>query len=271
MRRRLRVAGPNVAAARGAGSVVAGRGRSATMSPMDKKLAKDFRSFAGLAAAYERDRDYRIVQRHCPGSSVAIVAPHGGSIEAHTSDIARDIAGERAGPSEYQLGDRHKPLGSPAGRLYAEILRRIDAGEDPRSAAESVIPKPATDASGRKFTCLRCLDSGLVHVWHNVSVRALLRGEELTPTLRRTMTVACSCRAGDARCLPDGRSKPKNWRGWYESARYAPESYCRCLGADVDNPERLAELREWVQDYAGKRRQAPEHQREEAFDTWNNS
>ena len=61
---------------------------------MDKKLAKDFRSFADLAAAYERDRDYRIVQRPCHGSSVAIVAPHGGSIEAHTSDIARDIAGQ---------------------------------------------------------------------------------------------------------------------------------------------------------------------------------
>ena len=58
------------------------------------RLAKDFRSFADLAAAYERDRDYRIVQRQCPGSSVAIVAPHGGSIEAHTSDIARDIAGQ---------------------------------------------------------------------------------------------------------------------------------------------------------------------------------
>lgn len=58
------------------------------------RLAKDFRSFADLAAAYERDRDYRIVQRQCPGSSVAIVATHGGSIEAHTSDIARDIAGQ---------------------------------------------------------------------------------------------------------------------------------------------------------------------------------
>ncbi len=59
-----------------------------------RRLAKDFRSFADLAAAYERDRDYRIVQRQCPGSSVAIVALHGGSIEAHTSDIARDIAGQ---------------------------------------------------------------------------------------------------------------------------------------------------------------------------------
>lgn len=63
-------------------------------APMAKKLAKDSRSFADLAAAYERDRDYRIVQRQRPGSAVAIVAPHGGSIEAHTSDIAREIAGQ---------------------------------------------------------------------------------------------------------------------------------------------------------------------------------
>ncbi len=58
------------------------------------KLAKDFRSFADLAAAYERDRDYRIVCLPRPGSEVAVLAPHGGSIEAHTSDIARDIAGQ---------------------------------------------------------------------------------------------------------------------------------------------------------------------------------
>ena len=58
------------------------------------KLAKDFRSFADLAAAYVRDRDYRIVRLSRPGSDVAILAPHGGRIEAHTSDIARDIAGQ---------------------------------------------------------------------------------------------------------------------------------------------------------------------------------
>lgn len=61
---------------------------------MVNKLAKHFRSFADLAAAYEQDRDYRIVQVRKPGSEVAILAPHGGSIEAHTSDIARDIAGQ---------------------------------------------------------------------------------------------------------------------------------------------------------------------------------
>jgi len=67
---------------------------SATMDSMATKLAKDFRSFADLAAAYERDRDYRIVQLRRRGSEVAILAPHGGSIEAHTSDIAREIAGQ---------------------------------------------------------------------------------------------------------------------------------------------------------------------------------
>jgi phage replication-related protein YjqB (UPF0714/DUF867 family) len=66
---------------------------SATIDLMVTKLAKDFRSFADLAAAYEHERDYRIVRLRRPGSEVAIVAPHGGSIEAHTSDIARDIAG----------------------------------------------------------------------------------------------------------------------------------------------------------------------------------
>jgi phage replication-related protein YjqB (UPF0714/DUF867 family) len=57
------------------------------------KLAKNFRSFADLAGAYERDCDYRIVRLLRPESEVAILAPHGGSIEAHTSDIARDVAG----------------------------------------------------------------------------------------------------------------------------------------------------------------------------------
>jgi len=60
---------------------------------MTTRLAKDFRSFADLAAGYERDRDYRIVQVQRPGVATAIVAPHGGAIEAHTSDIARAIAG----------------------------------------------------------------------------------------------------------------------------------------------------------------------------------
>ena len=64
---------------------------------MPAKLAKDFLSFSDLAAAYVQNQDYRIVEVPRPDSSTAILAPHGGPIEAFTSDIARGIAGEEYG------------------------------------------------------------------------------------------------------------------------------------------------------------------------------
>ncbi|MDG0853854.1 MAG: hypothetical protein EKK52_06175 [Burkholderiales bacterium] len=56
-------------------------------------LAKSFRSFADLAAAYDEGADYLITRVPRPGSSIGIVAPHGGSIEEQTSEIAAAIAG----------------------------------------------------------------------------------------------------------------------------------------------------------------------------------
>lgn len=64
---------------------------------MPAKLAKDFLSFSELAASYVQNQDYRIVEVPRSDSSTAILAPHGGSIEAFTSDIARGIAGEDYG------------------------------------------------------------------------------------------------------------------------------------------------------------------------------
>lgn len=55
-------------------------------------LAKNFRSFADLTTVYDEDVDYRIVRVPLPESTVGIVAPHGGSIEPHTSEIATAIA-----------------------------------------------------------------------------------------------------------------------------------------------------------------------------------
>lgn len=55
-------------------------------------LAKNFRSFADLAAAYDEGADYVITRVLRPGSTVGIVAPHGGRIEVHTSEIATAIA-----------------------------------------------------------------------------------------------------------------------------------------------------------------------------------
>ena len=56
-------------------------------------LARNFRSFVDLAAAYDEGADYRITRVLRPGSTVGIVAPHGGRIEAHTLELATAIAG----------------------------------------------------------------------------------------------------------------------------------------------------------------------------------
>lgn len=52
-----------------------------------------YRSFAELAAGERHGRDYRITVRR-RAAPVAVIAPHGGSIERRTSHIARSLAGE---------------------------------------------------------------------------------------------------------------------------------------------------------------------------------
>ncbi|NVD97952.1 poly-gamma-glutamate hydrolase family protein [Massilia sp. BJB1822] len=55
-------------------------------------MADIYNSFSELAAIEAERRDFRIVIRK-GRSSVAIIAPHAGRIERHTSVIARHIAG----------------------------------------------------------------------------------------------------------------------------------------------------------------------------------
>ena len=57
-----------------------------------------FDSFASLAAALTEEEDFRI---RCldRGSGTVILAPHGGTIEPQTKEIAEAIAGDR--PSLY--------------------------------------------------------------------------------------------------------------------------------------------------------------------------
>ena len=52
-----------------------------------------YQNFAELATQEVLDKDYRIRIKSLPDSNVAILAPHGGSIERRTSEIASDIAG----------------------------------------------------------------------------------------------------------------------------------------------------------------------------------
>lgn len=55
--------------------------------------ADSYMGFSDLAKVQVEDSDYRVYVRPNEGSCIAVIAPHGGSIEQHTSGIARAIAG----------------------------------------------------------------------------------------------------------------------------------------------------------------------------------
>jgi len=58
----------------------------------------DYGCYADLARAQVEGADFKVCVRRRPESPVAILAPHGGAIEAGTSEIARAVAG-----SEFNL------------------------------------------------------------------------------------------------------------------------------------------------------------------------
>jgi phage replication-related protein YjqB (UPF0714/DUF867 family) len=52
-----------------------------------------YRCYADLARAQAEGADFNVCVQYRPESAVAILAPHGGAIEAGTSEIARAVAG----------------------------------------------------------------------------------------------------------------------------------------------------------------------------------
>jgi len=57
------------------------------------RLAADYGCYADLALAQVEGADFTVAVQRRPKSAVAILAPHGGGIEAGTSEIARAVAG----------------------------------------------------------------------------------------------------------------------------------------------------------------------------------
>jgi phage replication-related protein YjqB (UPF0714/DUF867 family) len=55
-------------------------------------LADSYVGFSDLAKVQVEGSDYRVYVRRNARSSIAVIAPHGGSIEQYTSDIARAVA-----------------------------------------------------------------------------------------------------------------------------------------------------------------------------------
>jgi phage replication-related protein YjqB (UPF0714/DUF867 family) len=58
-----------------------------------RRADAQYACYADLAAAHVEGSDFQVRIRRSPGSRVAILAPHGGAIEAGTSEIARAVAG----------------------------------------------------------------------------------------------------------------------------------------------------------------------------------
>lgn len=71
-------------------------------------MADKYASFAELAIFESHGRDYRVRALERPESPVLIVAPHGGTIEIGTSELAAHIAGTEHGLFTF---DGLKPLG----------------------------------------------------------------------------------------------------------------------------------------------------------------
>ncbi len=60
----------------------------------NKPKASTFRTFSDLANSFVNNEDYKITTIEQVESPIAIIAPHGGGIEAKTSKIAQEIAGK---------------------------------------------------------------------------------------------------------------------------------------------------------------------------------
>ena len=55
---------------------------------------REFPNFEALAKAHVEGRDFNRIIRPVKGSKVAVISPHGGTIEPRTDDIASVLAGE---------------------------------------------------------------------------------------------------------------------------------------------------------------------------------
>jgi len=86
-----------------------------------------YRCYADLAMAQVEGSDFNVCVQRRPESAVAILAPHGGAIEAGTSEIARAVAG-----SEFNL---YLFEGMRASGSYAALHLTSHCFDEPRCLA----------------------------------------------------------------------------------------------------------------------------------------
>ncbi len=110
---------------------------------------------------------------------------------------------------------------------------------------------PVDERDSRRVSCLHCLDTGWVDVWHRTSIDSVVRGDDTIKPYRAS--VACDCAIGHTKWPDRDDAEPVS--------RYRPEDYCIWKQGDVSF------LRDWIA-YRKETRLERRQNYEPAFDAY---
>jgi hypothetical protein len=153
-------------------------------------------------------------------------------------------SGKRIVRREEMLPDYGGPTWNSGG-IYLAVLEGVKAGKSVKQLCAELIPQ---EDNPRRYKCLRCLDSGVVLVWSNQTIHAVMKRAEVVP--RKRCTVRCVCEAN------------KKWSETFSI--YEESKFCLFSGYDE-----LHEVEQWCEVYRSLKLQRMENH-EPSFDSWNN-
>ena len=129
-----------------------------------------------------------------------------GTWVAHVRKLANSRRSQRYEAENRNRPNYDEPSGSVnMGSIFRQIMAIKDAGGDVTEALHRLLP--IDEQNSQRFNCLKCQDSGFVLVWHIVTMRAVARGVEITPRLRKSMSTICNCDLGRAKISPESKNR----------------------------------------------------------------
>jgi hypothetical protein len=183
-------------------------------------------------------------RRMVVGDEPAIPAYERETIPRVVAQIAKRVKSGR------RMVKRDEPLlpdyGGPKWSLAGALKTLRERGGSIKDAMATLIDLIPADRNPPRYKCLRCLDSGIVLVWSNETIHAVMNGAENVP--RKRCSLRCDC---------------ENGKRWSETFQVYDESgYCLFSGYDC-----LHEVESWCEVYKQmKLQRMPNY--EPRFDAW---
>lgn len=150
--------------------------------------------------------------------------------------------------SSSEPGDPEQPVAN----LMSRVDRLIRSGRTSRHAARELISDDDDERRHPRYQCLTCEDSGLVVVWHHLSMLAWKHEVLAERKNRRTMCCPCHCKAAAKMVWDSERdgAPPMRYRGWRsDDARYHPDRHCLVNHGDVNSDEAIEEFSQWCEGF----------------------